>query len=187
MCSTLNTERLQLLPMTVEHVEAVMLERRDELARMLDAQIPAGWPGRDVVARAYSSIERIRHDPGVLWGDRLVIALDGPRRVVGSVVFFGAPDRDGSIEIAYGIEPGSQRRGYAVEATRACVAWAFEQPEVHEITATTPPFHHASIRVLERLGMKRSGTRDHELLGELLVWSLEREWSAPRRQVAGFR
>jgi RimJ/RimL family protein N-acetyltransferase len=185
----LRTERLELLPMTLAHVEAVMLERRDELARTLDAQLPRGWPGRDVVARAYSSIERIRSDPGVLWGDRLVIAVDGPRRVVGSVVFFGAPDGDGSVEIAYGIEPGSQRRGYAMEATRACVAWAFEQPEVREITATTPPFHQASIRVLERLGMKRTGTRDHELLGELLVWSVKRDSVVPSQHAsaAGFR
>ena len=173
MHTVLRTERLELLPMNVAHVEAVIREHRAVLGTMVDAQLPIGWPGREVVARAFSSIERIRADPdGRLWGDRLVIAIDGVRRVVGSVVFHGRPDADGSVEIAYGIEPGSQGRGYACEATRACVSWALVQPEVRTITATTPPFHHSSCRVLEKLGMKRTGTRDHELLGELAVWAL---------------
>jgi RimJ/RimL family protein N-acetyltransferase len=183
MCITLRTDRLELLPMNAAHVDAVMHERRDELASMLAARLPVGWPGRDVVARAFSSIERIREDPARwLWGDRLVLAVDGPRRVVGSVVFFGAPDESGAVEIAYGIEPGSQGRGYASEATRACVAWALAQTGVRTVTATTPPFHRASERVLEKLGMRRAGTRDHELLGELALWSLRRDSTAPQRQ-----
>lgn len=176
----LRTERLELPLMTVAHVEAVMGERRDELARLVGAKIPIGWPSREVVARAFCCIDGVRKDPATrLWGDRLVIAVDGPRRVVGSVVFFGAPHEDGSVEIAYGIEPESQGRGYAIEATRACVDWALSQPGVRVITATTPPFHPASMRVLERLGMKRAGTRDHELLGELMVWSLASRSAVP--------
>ncbi len=160
--------------MTLAHVEAVLHDWREPLARMVDATLPTGWPGRDVVARAYGRIERIRADPeSWLWGDRLVIAVDGARRVVGSVVFLGCPDPEGAVEIAYGIEPGSQGRGYACEATRACADWACAQPGVKKITATTPPFHRASERVLERLGMRRVGTREHELLGELLEWELK--------------
>ena len=139
MGSTLRTERLELLPMRLEHIEAVLHEQRDLLHAMVDAQIPPGWPGRDVIARAYGTIDRIRADPDDrLWGDRLVIAIDGSRRVVGSVVFHGRPDADGSVEIAYGIEPGSQGRGYACEATRACVAWAFGSRRAYEPSPRRP-------------------------------------------------
>ncbi|MEI8256614.1 MAG: GNAT family protein [Deltaproteobacteria bacterium] len=173
MGTTLRTERLELPPMTLAHVEAVLHDQRAQLAAMVDAKLPTGWPGRDVVARAYGRIDRIRADPeGWLWGDRLVVAVDGPRRVVGSVVFLGSPDASGSVEIAYGIEPESQGRGYACEATRACADWALAQPGVKRITATTPPFHRASERVLERLGMRRVGIREHELLGELVEWAM---------------
>jgi RimJ/RimL family protein N-acetyltransferase len=172
---TLQTERLDLLPMTLDHVEAVLHERRDVLSNLTGASLPIGWPGRDVVTRAYGTIDRIRLAPDDrLWGDRLVVARDGPRRVVGSVVFHGRPDAEGRIEIAYGIEPGSRGRGYAIEATRACVEWAFAQPEVRVITATTTPWADASKHVLEKLGMTTVGTRDHELLGELVLWARTR-------------
>jgi RimJ/RimL family protein N-acetyltransferase len=171
--TALHTPRLDLIPMTLAHVEAVMLERRDELARLAGAALPEGWPSKTLVARAYQSIDRIRADPDErLWGDRLVIARDGVRRVVGSVVFHGRPTPDGVVEIAYGIEPGSQNKGYASEATRACVDWAFAQPGVRAVAAVTTPWHRASIRVLERLGMRVVGTRDHETMGELLLYEI---------------
>jgi ribosomal-protein-alanine N-acetyltransferase len=181
----LHTERLDLVPMSLAHVEAVLAEQRDALARMVDAALPVGWPSREVVSRAFHSIERIRAAPEErLWGDRFVVARDGgPRRVVGSVVFHGRPGEDGVAEIAYGIEPGSQGKGYATEATRACVAWALAQPSVRAVAAVTTPWHSASIRVLERLGMKRTGVRDHETLGELVLFEVRKE--AERLAVGG--
>jgi RimJ/RimL family protein N-acetyltransferase len=94
--------------------------------------------------------------------------------VLGSVVFHGAPGDDGVVEIAYGVKEGSQGQGYATEATRASVSWALEQPGVRTVTATTFGWHIASLRVIEKLGMKLAGTRDHELLGEMLVYALHR-------------
>jgi RimJ/RimL family protein N-acetyltransferase len=173
--TVLHTSRLDLIPMTLAHVEAVMLERRADLARMAEAALPDGWPSRTLVTRAYHSIERIRANPADrLWGDRLVIVREGVRRVIGSVVFHGRPDAEGAVEIAYGIEPGSQGQGYASEATQACVQWAFAQPEVQRVTAVTTPWHRASIRVLERLGMRVVGSREHETMGELLLYVVER-------------
>ena len=81
-------------------------------------------------ARAFfASIDAIRADPERrLWGDSLCIARDGVRRVIGSVVFHGRPD-DGIAEVGYGIEEGSQRLGFATEATGACVEWAPQAAE----------------------------------------------------------
>ena len=36
------------------------------------------------------------------------------------------------------------------------------------MTATTPPWHAASIRVLEKSGLVRVGVEEHEALGEVL-------------------
>ena len=94
---------------------------------------------------------------------------EGPR-VVGSVVFHGAPGADGEVEVAYGVEQDSQLRGYATEAVRASVEWALCDERVHVVRATTPPWHMASRRVLEKVGMRAVGTRQHELLGDLLEY-----------------
>ena len=92
------TPRLILEPMTLALVEAVFRSDRDALEQIAGAKIPAAWPGRVLVERAFSaSLEAIRSDPeGRLWGDCLMILREGDARlVIGSIIFHGPPRRDG--------------------------------------------------------------------------------------------
>lgn len=164
------TPRLSLVPITVTIVEHVLAGRQDLVESLLEARMPAAWPGRALVERAFwVSLERVREDPEVrLWGDRVMVTREAPRRVVGSVVFHGAPSSDGVVEIAYGVEEESQGRGYATEAVGASVAWAFSHPRTTVVRATTPPWHVPSRRVLEKCGFEEIGTREGDALGELL-------------------
>jgi ribosomal-protein-alanine N-acetyltransferase len=172
---TLTTARLDLVPITVPLVAAVLEGRREDAETLLGARLPAAWPGRALVERAfYAELEAIQRDPSArLWGDRVMIARDGVRRAVGSVVFHGAPDHEGAVEIAYGVEPESQRFGYAKEAVLASVLWALAQPDVRVVRAATPPWHVGSQRVLERCGLRRTGARDSPI-GEIEEWE---RWS----------
>lgn len=197
------TPRLLLEPLTLELVEAVFRGDRDALERLIGAKVPAAWPGKALVERAFSaSLEAIRADPEKrLWGDRLIISRrvpgqpekleppsirpppvgaepedDAPRSarlLLGSVIFHGRPD-DGVAEVGYGVEESWQRIGVASEATRVCVEWALAQEGINAVTATTPPWHTASIRVLERAGLSRAGVEDHEILGEVLRFTRHR-------------
>lgn len=165
------TPRLILEPMTLPLVEAVFRGDRPALEAIAGAKIPAAWPGRVLVERAFSaSLEAIRADPETrLWGDRLMITREGAERlVIGSIIFHGKPDASGVAEVGYGVEESWQGKGIATEGTRAAVEWALEQEGVREITATTPPWHMASIRVLEKSGLVRVGTEEHETLGEVV-------------------
>ena len=56
----------------------------------------------------------------------------------------------------------------------AVVSEALEQPGVVAVAATTLPWHAASLRVMIKLGMVHVGTREHETLGELVVYELRR-------------
>jgi len=184
----LTTDRLRLVPITLPMVECVMRRDRAAAEAALDealracgwdhpacARFPDGWPNEDLVARAFPfSLDAIRADPATrLWGDSLVLPLEGPPRVVGSVVFKGRPP-DGIAEVAYGIEDSSRRQGLATEATRACVEWALQQEGISAIHATTFPWHYASLGVIRNVGMSLCGTREHDLLGELLVFERRR-------------
>jgi len=169
--ATLTTDRLELVPITLAIVEAVMLNRREEAEGHVGAPLPAAWPGRALVERAFSaSLEAIRADPDRrLWGDRVMIARQGPRRVLGSVVFHGAPGDDGVVEVAYGVEEDSQQQGFATEGTRVSVEWALAHPGVRLVRATTPVWHGPSRRVLEKCGFTHVGSRESDtMLGELL-------------------
>ena len=165
------TERLDLWPITLPFVAALMSGDREGAEAVCGAPLPIAWPGPDLIARAFApSIEAVRADPDTrLWGDTLLIARIGPRRVVGSVVFHGRP-RDGIAEVGYGIDEIEQRQGFATEGTRACVEWALAEPGVTAVQATTFPWHTASLRVIERLGLQPCGQRDHPFLGELLIF-----------------
>ena len=170
----LTTERLDLWPINLPFVEAIMAGDREAAEAICEAPLPAAWPGAALVASAFSySLEAMRADPAIrLWGDTVLIARD-PRRVVGSVVFHGRPT-DGIAEVGYGIDDCEQRRGYATEGTRACVDWALGEPGITAVQATTFPWHVASLRVIERIGMKPCGAREHPLLGELLIFEKRR-------------
>lgn len=170
------TARLILEPITLALVEAVFRGDRAEVEACARAQVPASWPGRALVERAFSaSLERIREDPETrLWGDRLMITRSSERVVVGSVVFHGRPGEDGIAEVGYGVEESWQNQGIASEATRACVDWALAQHGVRVVRATTPPWHAASVRVLEKSGMTRVGIECHDALGEVLVFERAR-------------
>jgi RimJ/RimL family protein N-acetyltransferase len=177
------TPRLILEPITLDIVEATFAGDRAAIEELVRAKVPDAWPGRALVERAFSaSLEHIRADPATrLWGDRLMITRTdaslgdgvGGRLLVGSVIFHGRPT-DGIAEVGYGVEERWQRHGFASEGTRACVEWALAQPGIRCVTATTPPWHTASIRVLERSGLARVCIEEHEALGEVLRFERHR-------------
>ncbi len=164
--SVLLTPRLSMEPITLEIVEAVMLGRREDLERLAGAELPPAWPNHGLIERAFrADLDAIRANPARrLWGDRVMILRASTRRVVGSVVFHGAPDDDGVVEVGYGVEQELQRQGYATEATGAAVDWALDQPGVRAVRAVTPSWHVASRRVLEKLGFSAIGAREHDML-----------------------
>ena len=173
----LRTARLELVPMTLAMVEAVMLGRKEDSEEFVRARMPRRWPNHELIERAFPiSLEEMRADPVArLWGARVLVVPDADeRRVVGSIVFHGQPGADGIAEIAYGVEEASQRRGYATEAVAACVAWALDEEGVQAVQATTFSWHHPSLRVIANVGMNPVGVRDHETLGEMLVFERRR-------------
>lgn len=172
------TDRLRIIPVTLAAIEAVLDHDRERAEAAVGARFPAAWPNDDLVALGFPfSRAALRADPETrLWGDSLVLDRDEPR-VLGSVVFHGHPS-DGVAEVAYSIEDCSRGQGLATEATRACVEWALDQAGIAAVQATTFPWHLASLGVIRKLGMTQIGTRDHDTLGELLVF--ERRRPTPR-------
>ncbi len=170
----LTTDRLQLVPISLDAIEAVLDHDKARAEAVVGARFPEQWPNDDLVAIGFPySRAALRADPATrLWGDSLVLMRDEPR-VIGSVVFHGMPV-GGIAEVAYSIEETSRCRGYAVEAVEACVNWALAQPGITAVQATTFPWHFASLGVIRRVGMVHVGNRDHDTLGELLVFERAR-------------
>lgn len=64
---------------------------------------------------------------------------------------FGEPI---AIEVLYGIKPEFWGQGLAVEATRAILHYGFAELNLERIYAGTDPPNAASVRVMEKVGMK---------------------------------
>jgi ribosomal-protein-alanine N-acetyltransferase len=93
-------------------------------------------------------------DPWVL-GFTLIDRSTGG--VIGTCGFKGPPDGDGMVEIAYGVTPGQQNRGFATEAAAALVTFAFSSRDVRIVRAHTMAGESASTRVLAKCGFQPVG------------------------------
>ena len=79
-------------------------------------------------------------------------------RVVGSCGYSPLGDPP-VLDFGYVFERASWGKGYATEAARACLRYGFEQLGFEEVVADTDVEHHASRRVLEKLGFEYRGMR----------------------------
>jgi len=66
------------------------------------------------------------------------------------------------VEIGWRIAREHWNRGYATEAARECLRFAFQDLGLKEVVAFTVPANHASRRVMEKLGMTRSPADDFD-------------------------
>ncbi len=169
------TSRLALVPATATHLQAEVVGRA-ALGAALNADVPPSWPpelyDEDAVRYFLSRVLEHPEQPG--WGSHYVVrrptALEMPL-LIGTGGFKGAPDDAGSIEVGYSVLPEQQRRGYATEALRGWVEWAFASPSVQTIVAHTLPHLTASIRVLEKAGFCYAGKGNdpHALAEERVI------------------
>ncbi len=87
-------------------------------------------------------------------------------------------------ELGYEIAPDRWGHGYATEAARAMLTFAFDELRVHRVAAWCVADNAGSIRVLQKLGMRREGhLRETEQYKgrwwDTLVFALlEPEWRA---------
>ena len=80
---------------------------------------------------------------------------------IGDLCFKGVEDGKNP-EIGYGIDDEFQGRGYATEAVKLALAWAFGHAGVAAVEAETDPDNIASQRVLAKCGFKPTGTIGEE-------------------------
>src|SRR5439155_234589 len=71
------------------------------------------------------------------WVDGFAVVHRDGGVIIGNAGFKGPPDQGGMVEIAYGIVPAFEGRGFATEAATALVAFAFASERVRLVRAHT--------------------------------------------------
>ncbi|MDX1440350.1 MAG: GNAT family N-acetyltransferase [Rubricoccaceae bacterium] len=94
----------------------------------------------------------------------------GENRLIGTVTLVRWDESNRHIELGYMLHPDQWGKGYASEAVRAALVFAFEQLDVHRVEAELDPRNVPSTRLLERLGFRKEGLQRER-------WFLFDEWS----------
>lgn len=162
----LETQRLKLLPFTLE-LKKVTLAERARLPEMLGVAVPDTWPGADLLEALPLFIETTEKDPsGLVWDGIIIHKAD--QVAIGGMGFHGRPpDEAGRVEIGYNIIPAYEGQGYVTEMARRVIDWAFQIPGIEAITAECLDDNFGSIRVLEKVGMRRVAAERDKLKWEL--------------------
>jgi [ribosomal protein S5]-alanine N-acetyltransferase len=169
----MESERLFLVRHTAEALLALIdhPERYEEISGFPAAPaLREFFVSDEVSAEFLAYLRGLDHSDPWLPGFGVVDRASGT--VVGSAGFRGAPDTEGMVEVAYGIVPSHQNRGYATEVTRMLVAWALARDGVRVVRAHTLPESNASTRVLAKCGFSFEGEVDDPEDGRVWRWEL---------------
>ncbi len=169
----IETRNLKLVPHTPAHL-LDLIEGADVYARSFGSTPAAGL--RDFfVSKDVSPewLEQLKASMTVdVWTNGFGIVHKASGTVIGSAGFKGPPDADGLVEIAYGVVPQHQGKGYATEAAQALVEFAFKTGQVERVRAHTLPQPNASTKVLTKCGFRHVGEVNDPEDGS--VWRWER-------------
>lgn len=83
------------------------------------------------------------------------VELREEARLIGEVGMFLPPEPHAAGDVGWSLHPDYHGHGYATEAARVVLAYAFETRNLHRVTAGCEARNSASIRLMERLGMRR--------------------------------
>jgi RimJ/RimL family protein N-acetyltransferase len=175
----IRTERAVLRTMTLDDVDAVHAYQSDpEVCRYMLYEPRT----RDEVAEKIGQWQhhgRLAED-----GDDLELAIDvDGLGVVGHAYFKLVSVADLTAEIGWALHRDHQGRGYAGEAARALLGYAFDTLGLHRVKAELDPRNEASVALCLRLGMRHEAHFVEDMWfkgawgGTGVYAILEREWT----------
>lgn len=152
---SVTTERLVLEPSCLEHFDGLYAMNSDhQVMRFIGAV-----QSREEVEQSIHRQQEYWQKYGFGWWS---IFQKGKPELIGAacVQHLGRIESN-PLEIGWRLIPSAQGQGFATEAGRAAVHFAFEVVGVDFVTAVADPENHASTRVMERLGMRYRGIETH--------------------------
>lgn len=163
------TERLDLIPLSLKELELSLnsINRVEESLGLFSTNRELNGKMKKVYQ---IKIDKMSGDvENDLFYTYWQIVLRKENRIIGELGFKGKPDKSGEVEVGYGLQLNYRGQGYMTEALFELISWAFKQPGVSAILASTDLDNYASQAVLKRIGM-----RPYKEENYLLWWRIEK-------------
>jgi RimJ/RimL family protein N-acetyltransferase len=173
----LHTDRLRLRPINEADADALFaLHSSAHVLRYWDSP---PWGERGRAAQFIAASERLAEEGS---GARLAVDRTEDGQFIGwcSLTRWNPTFRSASL--TYCLDAPAWGHGYATEASRALLAWAFDTLDLNRVQAEADTRNAASARVLEKLGFVREGTLREDCIvnGDVsnswVYGLLRREW-----------
>lgn len=106
------------------------------------------------------------------------------KECIGQIAYFLVDSKNHFAEIEYCIGEDYQCKGLATEATKAVIAYGFDQMNLHKVQICTKTTNPASKRVIEKCGLTYEGTlrdyfyTDGQYVGRLFFSILKNEYKS---------
>ena len=155
----ISTERLALRPFTHADLDDVhAYHSLDEVVRYLY------WEPQDRAGSSDALAQKMGQTTLTKEGDRLTIAVEWPEtgRVIGEVNLMWRSREHRQGEIGYVFNPEFHGRGFATEAAREMLRLGFDVLGLHRMFGRCDARNEASVRVMERLGLRREAHFVHD-------------------------
>lgn len=183
MSFRLETPRLALRPFEPRDIEPFSEYRSDPQVAQYQ-----GWQVPYTLEQAAQFVDEMRSRvPGAdgQWY-QLAIELKTTGRLIGDCAFYRLGENLAQAEIGFTLARPFQGQGYASEAVTRLLAYLFDELGLHRVKANTDPANLASIRLLNKVGMRYEGRFIESLwlkgewVSEDWFAMLRREWEARR-------
>ncbi|AJT41579.1 GNAT family N-acetyltransferase [Psychromicrobium lacuslunae] len=175
---TLETERLRLRPFNDADGEDLFALQSDGFVLRYWDSPP--WTDRASIARFMAGCLRMAEDGG---GVRVAIEHNTNQEFLGWCTFNSWNPDFRSASLGFCLNQAAWGHGYATEAARALLGWAFETLDLNRVQAEADTRNIASARVLEKLGFVREGTLREDCIvnsdvsDSWIYGLLRREWA----------
>lgn len=167
------TSRLSLELLKPDTLRALLAHDLERASESQGLALPPAFVAEDGSDDSFLAfhLAQVRDHPEVrAWCVRAMVRrADGA--VVGNCGFHGPPRAVGRAEIGYTVIPSARGEGFATEAARALVRWAFSQGEPR-VFASVASTNAPSLAVVSKVGFVQSGSRVDEQGGEELVFEV---------------
>lgn len=183
MNDVVQTERLELVPLTEPMLTALLEGARADFGGLGGFVFPDDWPDDHDRRFLRFRLRQMREKPERgRWLVRAVVLRGEERPMIGHVGFHGPPGVNSlkapaAVEVGYTIFGDHRRRGYAGEAVRGLLDWGRAQGIDHFV-ASVGPQNEPSLAIVRRLGFREVGRHWDDEDGEELEFELTPEPAA---------
>lgn len=180
----LETERLFLRPLCPQDGAAMFRYRSDPKVSRYQNWEPSTVSEVDAFIARMMALES--NTPGTWY--QLAISRRATGDLIGDCGLRFPIERDHEAEFGISLAPEFHGMGYATEAVEAVFGYLFETLGKHRVFGSVDPRNHASLRLMERIGLRREAHFRESLwckgewADDVIYAMLRREWEGRRKQ-----